>query len=358
MKKALKIILILILVIILIAAVYVAYVFIDYHRIGSGPIVVSGKTDASAQAGEPYHLVSWNIGFGAYTQDYDFFMDGGTQSWAESEQVLDANLGEICTFLGAQDADFYLVQEVDIDSTRSYHRDERVPIVSTLGGGYVHTFAQNYDSPFLFYPFTEPHGASRSGLLTFSRFDIANALRMELPIETSVMKLVDLDRCYSVNRIPVAEGKELVLYNLHLSAYTSDGQIANEQLRMLVDDMKTEYAAGNWCIAGGDFNKDLPGNSGELFGVPTREGDTWAQPLPAGIIPEGLSLVVPLHTDDPHASCRTASEPYNIKTTFRITVDGFLVSDNVTVLDSNVIEMDYANSDHNPVYLDFILNKE
>ena len=156
----------------------------------------------------------------------------------------------------------------------------------------------------------------------------------------------------------MADGKELVLYNLHLSAYTSDGQIANEQLRMLVDDMKTEYAAGNYCIAGGDFNKDLPGNSGDLFGVPTREGDTWAQPLPEGIIPEGLSLIVPLHEDDPHASCRTASEPYNIATTFRITVDGFLVSDNVTVLDADVIETDYLNSDHNPVYLDFILNAE
>lgn len=358
MKKALKIILIILLVIILLAACYVAYVFISYHRIGSGPVVVSGKTDTAAQTDEPYHLVSWNIGFGAYTQDYDFFMDGGTQSWAESPERLDANLGEICERIDAFDADFYLVQEVDIDSTRSYHRDERVPIISTLGGGYVNTFAQNYDSPFLFYPFTEPHGASRSGLLTFSRFDITNALRMELPIETSVMKLVDLDRCYSVNRIPTADGKELVLYNLHLSAYTSDGQIANEQLRMLVDDMKTEYAAGNWCIAGGDFNKDLPGNSGDLFGVPTREGDTWAQPLPAGIIPEGLSLVVPLHADDPHASCRTASEPYNIATTFRITVDGFLVSDNVTVLDADVIELDYMNSDHNPVYMDFVLNAE
>lgn len=57
----------------------------------------------------------------------------------------------------------------------------------------------------------------------------------------------------------------------------------------------------------------------------------------------------------PVASCRTAAEPYNIKTTFRITLDGFVVSDNVTVSDSNVIDTGFAYSDHNPVYLDFSL---
>ena len=48
------------------------------------------------------------------------------------------------------------------------------------------------------------------------------------------MKLVDLDRCYSVSRVPLENGRELVLYNFHLSAYTSDGTIAEEQLEMLL----------------------------------------------------------------------------------------------------------------------------
>lgn len=33
-----------------------------------------------------------------------------------------------------QNADFYLVQEVDIDSTRSYHVDEREPLYAALSG--------------------------------------------------------------------------------------------------------------------------------------------------------------------------------------------------------------------------------
>ena len=60
-------------------------------------------------------------------------------------------------------------------------------------------------------------------------------------------------------------GKELVLYNVHLSAYTSDGKIAEEQLRMLIEDMQEEYNKGNDIVCGGDFNKDLSGDAEEYF---------------------------------------------------------------------------------------------
>lgn len=362
MKRPVKIILCVLLTLLLIAAAYFVYVLVSYYRIGDQELSVTEvNTPAVEQIGTatPYHLVSWNIGFGAYEADYDFFMDGGTQSWAWSEERLTENLGGIASFIAVQSADLLFVQEVDIDGTRSYHVNEQDYVTSGFCAGSnpcSFVTAQNYDSPFLFYPFTQPHGANQSCIMTLSRFPISSAVRRELPIEKSLMKLVDLDRCYSVSRISVTNGKELVLYNLHLSAYTSDGTIATEQLKMLLDDMKAEYEAGNYCIAGGDFNKDLPGSSGELFGIPASEHDTWAQPIPDGTFPDCLHLIVPLHSDDPIASCRTASEAYNIDTTFRVTVDGFVVSDNVTVVDSNVLDTQFQYSDHNPVYLDFLLN--
>ncbi len=219
-------------------------------------------------------------------------------------------------------------------------------------------FAQNYDSPYLFYPLINPHGANQSGIVTLSRHPISSAVRRSLPIETGIMKLVDLDRCYSVSRVPMENGRELVLYNLHLSAYTSDGTIATEQLQMLCADMLAEYENGNYCVAGGDFNKDLLGNSAEIFGVAGGENDTWAQPIPEGTIPDGLSLVVPFDPEHPVATCRTANEPYNEETTFRVTVDGFLVSDNVEAVSADVVDAGYRYSDHNPIYMDFILKAE
>ena len=355
MKKWVKILLIVLLAVVLLAAAYVAYVFISYHRIGDQPLtpVQTPDTAPSLSAGEAYTLVSWNIGFGAYEEDYGFFMDGGTESRAWSKERLTANMDAIAGYLKQQDADFYLLQEVDTDATRSYHVDEREPLYAALFDK-SSVFCQNYDSPYLLYPLTKPHGASQSGLLTFAPVNIAAANRVELPVEGGFMKLLDLDRCYSVSRIPAEGGKELVLYDLHLSAYTSDGTIATEQLKLLLADMQAEYDAGNWCVAGGDFNKDLLGDSAAWFGEADQEY-SWAQPIPAGTF-EGLdiSLVTPLDKDDPVPSCRNADGPYH-QGQYVLTVDGFLVTANVTAESAVVIDTGFAWSDHNPVAMTFTL---
>ena len=354
MKKALKIILCVILAVVILALAYVAYVFLSFHRLGSGPIEVAGEPQVSAgvPAGALLRISSWNIGFGAYEDDYGFFMDGGTESWAWSKERLNANLADICRKLAQQDSDFYLIQEVDFNATRSYHVDERVPLAGALGGERAWTFAQNYDSPFLMYPLTQPHGASRAGLMTFSAFPIARAERVELPIETGFTKFLDLDRCYSKQYVPIDGGASLVLYNFHLSAYTSDGAIANEQLLLLLEDMQAEYDAGNACVAGGDFNKDILGDSSVYFGASDIEY-TWAQPIPEGTLDGfNVSLTAPLDEANPVPSCRNADGPYH-EGQYVLTIDGFLVTDNVTVERSEVIDTGFRNSDHNPVRMEF-----
>lgn len=149
-------------------------------------------------------------------------------------------------------------------------------------------------------------------------------------------------------------GRTLCLYNIHLSAYTSDGSIATEQFELLLADMAAEYAAGNYIIAGGDFNKDLLGDSAEIFGV-SGEDYTWAQPLPVNLIPDGLALVDSVDPDNPVPSCRNADRPYHPGESFVLTVDGFIVSDNVSVLSAQVVDDGFAFSDHNPVTMEFIL---
>ena len=353
MKKWLKVILCIVLAVVIVAVGYVSYVLIDYHRIGNQQLTISGESTLHPEKDTRYEILSYNIGFGAYEPDYGFFMDGGTESWAWSKERLDANLANIARFLQKQDADFYLIQEVDRDSTRSYHVDELMPLTNALGEGYPYTWAQNYDSPFLFYPFTQPHGSSVSGIMTASRFAMTSANRRELPIEKSLMKLVDLDRCFSVQRIPVGD-RELVLFNLHLSAYTSDGTIATEQLELLLGYMDAEYNKGNWCIAGGDFNKDLLGDSGRYFGASDKEY-SWAQPIPEGTFDSvGITLVAPVDESAPVPSCRNADGPYH-KGQYVLTVDGFMVSDNVEVEEADVMDLGFAYSDHNPVKMAFYL---
>lgn len=362
-KKLLRPLVCVLLAFVILVGGYVAYVFLAYHRVGDQSLsVMHCSRDAvpmedAVETGAVYRVSSANAGFGAYSADYSFFMDGGRESRARSRQAVDKNMRGIVAFVEDLSPDFALFQEVDTDGTRSWHIDETAYLSDAMTGcEFDEVFAQNYDSPYLFYPLIQPHGANQSGIVTLSRHPIASAARRELPVESGFMKLLDLDRCYSVSRIPTASGKELVLYNLHLSAYTSDGAIATEQLELLCADMLAEYEAGNYCVAGGDFNKDLLGNSPEIFGVAAGENDTWAQPIPEGTIPAGLTLVAPFDETAPAASCRTASEPYSIETTFRLTVDGFLVSDNVEVVDSAVLDAGFLYSDHNPVWMDFKLN--
>ena len=174
-------------------------------------------------------------------------------------------------------------------------------------------------------------------------------IKKNIPNNTITRKLVDLDRCYTVSRVPVDNGKELVLYAVHLSAYTSDGTIAIEQMEMLLADMQSEYEKGNYCVCGGDFNKDLLGNPEEY---------TWAQPLPEELFQgKNLTLVPPLDTENPVPSCRNADAPYH-EGQYVVTVDGFLVSDNVSVQQATVIDTGFAYSDHNPVTMTFTLKPQ
>lgn len=353
-KTVCKTVGIILLSLILLFVGYVAYMLISYHRIGDQPLAVEGKASGTLETGTEYTVVSYNIGFGAYESDFGFFMDGGDRARAWSESRLDNNLRNIARVLREADADLYLIQEIDTDSTRSYHIDERPYLVDALDGT-AYTFAQNYDSPFLAYPVTQMFGKARSGLMTFSKAPVAAAERREVPVESGFTKFLDLDRCFSKQRIPLANGGELILYNLHLSAYTSDGKIAYEQLEILLSDMQSEYEKGNYCIAVGDFNKDLLGDSSEYFGKSDIEY-TWAQPIPDSMFDgRNITLIAPIDEANPVPSCRNADGPYH-EGQYTLTIDGFLVTDNVTVVSATVIDTGFAYSDHNPVGMRFILN--
>ena len=123
---------------------------------------------------------------------------------------------------------------------------------------------------------------------------------------------------------------------------------------MLFGTMNEEIAKGNFVIAGGDFNMDLLQDSASIFGV-SGENFSWAQPFPLDSIPEGIELVAPYDPAAPVPSCRNADSPWDPATNFQITIDGFLVSENVKVDLCEVTDLQFAYSDHEPVQLVFHL---
>ena len=355
LKTLLKVILSIFLALIIVIAGYLVYVLVSYSRIEDNQPVTPVATgiDEKISTGKKYVALTQNIGFGAYTQDFTFFMDGGTESWAESEEsVID------CINQGAETAekynpDFILFQEVDFDSTRSYNIDQR-EILENRFDTYSSAFAVNYDSAFLMYPFTQPHGASKAGILTLSKYNITSAIRRSLPISESFSKFLDLDRCYSVSRVPADNGKELVIYNVHLSAYGGSDEIRTAQMTMLFEDMKKEYEKGNYCVCGGDFNHDFTGNSTQKLNGGQTVDFGWAQPFPMDLLPECIIRCDNYATDKLIPTCRNCDIPYE-EGNLTFIVDGFLVTKNIEVEKVENISTQFIYSDHNPVVLEFTL---
>ncbi len=357
MKKLRKRLLILAVVLIAVVGIYAVYVFATYYRLPDNMTleVIKNGEDASfaddfaVMSGTPYLIMTYNIGFGAYQRDFSFFMDGGKYSWAKNKESVIENLSGIGDFISGVNPDFILLQEIDRSGTRAHHVDE-LELLDLSLKGYYYNFAQNYDSPFLFYPFWQPHGANVSGIATYSREKIGSALRRSLPISQSFSKLVDLDRCYSISRVPTDNGKELCIYNMHMSAYGSSDELRAGQLSMLYTDMAADYNKGNYVICGGDFNHNLRESNQE-------NAPEWAYLFPRESLPEGFRMAMDEAdpTDVEHNTCRDAGTPYEKDTTYTVTLDGFILSDNVMVSFYQNMDLDYEFSDHEPVIMKFIL---
>ena len=152
-----------ILVLILIFLVYAAYVFLSYYRLDdnleldvAAPAIGTSSEDGyDADSKVPLNteldVTSWNIGFAAYTDDFTFFMDGGKSSWAESEESVMECINKSAKQIASVNPDFILFQEIDIDSTRSYHINQ-LELLREVFDGYQEVFAKNYHSAFLMYP--------------------------------------------------------------------------------------------------------------------------------------------------------------------------------------------------------------
>lgn len=357
-KKILTILLTIVSILSVVVLAYVGYVYFSYARIADNlPVEITQKAKIEqATIDKEYTITTFNIGYGSYTPDYTFFMDGGKQSKAVSKESVIENISGIIDTTKTIDPDFALFQEVDEKATRSRSVDEVTQITQQFND-YSSVFATNYDSAFLMYPILDPIGKSKSGILTLSNTAIEESVRYSLPIETNFNKFFDLDRAFTISKIPVENGKYLMIYNVHLSAYIKDQEIQKEQVHKLFDHMENEYKKGNYVVGGGDFNHDLLESSTETFKNDTTEEYTWLQPFPKKELPENLQVAALSETKKTVPSVRNLDKPYKNGESFVALIDGFIISDNVENISGKVTDAEFKNSDHNPVEMIFKLKK-
>lgn len=350
-KRILKIASLLVLAAALLVGGFLLYITLsDYKPKEVTELSISNQTGAILEQGKPFTVTTFNIGYAGLDSDQDFFMDGGTHSRASSKKQTEANLASIASFMNSSLSSFYLLQEVDVQSSRSYKIDQ-TEFFSKALKDYSSSFAYNYKVPWVPVPLFEPMGKVHSGLLTLSSFQSTSSDRYDLPGKESwPVQQLDLDRAFIANRFPVQNGKELILVNLHLSAFDKEGKIRKQQLDYLSAYLKKETGKGHYIIVGGDWNHALPGTDSQSFET-TQDWPKWLQKFPGDFQFEGFKWMV----DNLVPTVRTLDIPYTEGVNFRAVIDGFLVSSNIAMNRLQGTDLKFAFSDHNPVTAEFVL---
>ena len=94
---------------ILIVVGYVVYVFSSYYRLeDKQKLTITGKSTEKAKP-KRYRITSGNIGFGAYSDDYSFFMGGGKESRARSKDAVIEKRQQLCRSCSSIKPGFYAV---------------------------------------------------------------------------------------------------------------------------------------------------------------------------------------------------------------------------------------------------------
>ncbi len=355
--RIIKWILIAILILIAVVFLYLGFLtLIEYRPADTESVVpeasVSGETKTLA-LGDEVSVVTWNIGYCGLSKTADFFMDGGKEVKSQDKDSVLNNLSSVEETLEFLNPDVMYIQEIDVDSTRTYGIDETADFKSRFAS-YATAFAKNFDVFFIPYPIP-PMGRMEAGIQTLSKYEISSAERIALPSPFSWPSRVgNLKRCLLVSRVPIeGSDKEFVFVNLHLEAY-DDGAGKAAQTALLANFIQEEYEKGNYVVAGGDFNQTFSNIDTTIY--PVLGEDYWQ----AGLInvddfEEGWQFAM----DTTHPTCRSLDRPYDGDAeNFQFyMLDGFIVSKNLTIDRIETIDENFENSDHNPVYLKVIIKE-
>ncbi len=419
--------------IVLLLVGYVGYISLSYYRIGDETLVVNNnQTTAllkSDIATKEFSISTYNIGFGAYERDYSFFMDtsefkaeyqtsqgqvetsGKKARGISKDNVLKNTNGAYDTINKLGNLDFMLYQEVDTSSTRSF-KVNQLEIGNAKHENYGMVYGVNYHSAYLAYPVHEPIGQSNSGITTYSKYNVTSAERKEFKITDAFFgKFFDLDRAFTISEVKITDSvQKLYIFNVHMSAYDENGVVRKLQLEQLKEAIKVARdidGDNNYVVVGGDFKHDLVIDNPTLnatykanifdkqetailktdwfnyFRLNESQDGAEVQNLISGEVETYAYDFKDMHLNaygpTNIGTCRDASIPFDDKNengivdNSMVTIDGFLVSDNIEVTNIETIGsgaglqeenlattdprygLGFVYSDHNPVLMNFKL---
>lgn len=351
MKKTIKYVLLTFLLLLLFFAVFLIFATItDYQPKNK---IILKKTDNYSQIiDSSFTIMTWNIGYAGLGADMDFFYDGGKQIRTSKKQTIE-NLKQITKLIKKQnDIDFFLFQEVDVKAKRTYYINESDSIKKAFPK-YFNSYTDNFLVNYIPVPILEPLGSVKSGIQISSKQIPILSDRYNFPGNFDwPTRIFTLDRGFLVNRYKLIGGKELLIINTHNSAF-DDGSLKLQQIKFLIDFLKSEVLKGNHFVVGGDWNQNPPEFDATNF-ITQLEGDTFKlSVLDKKLFPKNWNF----NFDNTIATARSNVKPYQERISSTTILDFFLTSPGLKANFVKGIDLNFKNSDHQPVIMNFEIIK-
>ena len=290
-------------------------------------------------------VVSWNIGYAGLGDNMDFFYDGGRRV-RDSRTRTAQNLQEIIRTLKNLHADLILLQEVDLDSHRSYGICE-VDSLQKAFPEYHLSFTYNYKVHWVPIPLKNPIGRVNSGVVTLSRIGPFKSERIQYPSAFPFpVRLFNLKRCLLSSHFLTASGDTLIVNNTHNTAYDTGGM---REMNFLARELDSAASPHTQILTGGDWNQYPPTYtpsteelSNENFVPQSVDKTLFGEKFRFAFDARTPSLRYLDHTwidnDSTSRPCTTLT-------------DFFLLSSSLKILSIETLPLVFHASDHNPVLL-------
>ncbi len=229
----------------------------------------------------------------------------------------------------AEKSDFIFLQELDKRSTRSKNINQLLLLTNMLSM-YGYSSASNIKINYLVLPMGPYEGIVNQNLMNLSKYTVVEGTRVKLPVDFPWYKaIIAPDDAMLISRIKTVAGPELVLINVQIQNLTNIEEI----FVIIKCFLEAEYSKGNYVILGGDFNKEIaPIDPNAKISTKHKElnflnmdGFLWA-------------------VDQNNASTQDGQLR-----------SGFLISDNINLLDVETLSKDFLYSTHSEVRMTFSL---
>lgn len=214
------------------------------------------KYDTKTTPGEDGILtvISYNIGYLSGLEN----AATSQEATQVSKEFYEQNLQTVITALKSLNPDFIGLQEVDIQSKRSYKVNQVAELAKNLGLPTA-LIGINWDKnyiPFPYFPLNAHFGRTVAAQSILSRYLITKGTRIVLePVQSQPFyyRAFYLDRIAQVAEIDV-KGQPLIIINVHLEAFDEPTRTnQTEEIKELAE----EYAQKYPVLLIGDFNSSL-----------------------------------------------------------------------------------------------------